>query len=44
MEFTPNGLIDKISTYDEYLDSDAMARKRQAVVEVEAEVETSEEE
>lgn len=31
MEITPNGLIDKISTYDEYLDSDAMARKRQVV-------------
>ncbi len=44
MEITPNGLIDKISTYDEYLDSDAMARKRQAVVEVEKEVETGEEE
>jgi ATPase subunit of ABC transporter with duplicated ATPase domains len=44
MEFTPNGLIDKITTYDEYLDSDDMARKRQAVVEVEKEVETSEEE
>ena len=29
MELTPNGLIDKISTYDEYLDSDDMARKRQ---------------
>ncbi len=29
MEITPNGLIDKISTYDEYLDSDEMARKRQ---------------
>jgi ATPase subunit of ABC transporter with duplicated ATPase domains len=44
MEFTPNGLIDKITTYDEYLDSDDMARKRQAVAEVETEVETSEEE
>ena len=29
MEITPGGLIDKISTYDEYLDSDEMARKRQ---------------
>jgi len=29
MELTPNGLIDKISTYDEYLDSDISARKRQ---------------
>ncbi|MDD5934237.1 MAG: ATP-binding cassette domain-containing protein [Clostridiales bacterium] len=40
MEITPNGLIDKISTYDEYLDSDVMARKRQKVVEVEVETET----
>ncbi len=31
MELTPNGLIDKISTYDEYLDSDEMARKRQVM-------------
>ncbi len=30
MEILPNGvLIDKISTYDEYLESDEMARKRQ---------------
>ncbi len=29
MELTPNGLIDKVTTYDEYLDSDEMARKRQ---------------
>lgn len=29
MELTPNGLIDKVSTYDEYLDNDEMARKRQ---------------
>ena len=28
MEITPNGLIDKITTYDEYLDSDELARKR----------------
>ena len=28
MEITKNGLIDKITTYDEYLDSDEMARKR----------------
>ena len=27
MEITPGGLIDKITTYDEYLDSDEMARK-----------------
>ncbi len=31
MEFTSNGLIDKITTYDEYLASDVMARKRQGV-------------
>ncbi len=31
MEFTPNGFIDKITTYDEYLASDEMARKRQGV-------------
>lgn len=31
MEITPNGLIDKITTYDEYLDSDIMARKRQVM-------------
>ena len=30
MEIVPGGkLIDKITTYDEYLDSDEMARKRQ---------------
>ena len=30
MEILPNGsLIDKITTYDEYLESDDMARKRQ---------------
>ncbi|MCR5609167.1 MAG: ATP-binding cassette domain-containing protein [Lachnospiraceae bacterium] len=31
MEITPNGLIDKITTYDEYLESDEMARKRQVM-------------
>ncbi|MBH1940077.1 ATP-binding cassette domain-containing protein [Mobilitalea sibirica] len=31
MEITPSGLIDKITTYDEYLDSDEMARKRQVM-------------
>ncbi len=36
IEITPNGLIDKISTYDEYLDSDEMARKRQ-ILSVQAE-------
>lgn len=29
MELTNNGLIDKMTTYDEYLESDEMARKRQ---------------
>jgi len=29
IEITPNGLIDKVSTYDEYLENDEMARKRQ---------------
>ena len=31
IEITPNGIIDKVSTYDEYLDNDDMARKRQAL-------------
>ena len=31
MEITPHGLIDKVSTYDEYLENDAMARKRQVM-------------
>ena len=35
MEITPEGgLIDKITTYDEYLDSDADARKRQKIKEL----------
>ena len=39
MEILPNGsLIDKITTYDEYLASDEMARKR-TVYTAEAEVE-----
>lgn len=29
MELTPGGLIDKITTYDEYLENDELARKRQ---------------
>ena len=29
IEITPHGLIDKVSTYDEYLENDEMARKRQ---------------
>jgi ATPase subunit of ABC transporter with duplicated ATPase domains len=33
MEFLPDGtLIDKVGTYDEYLASDAMAKKRQIYV------------
>lgn len=35
MELTNNGLIDKMTTYDEYLESDEMARKRQ-IMNVEA--------
>ncbi|MGB8455295.1 MAG: ATP-binding cassette domain-containing protein [Anaerocolumna sp.] len=31
MELTPNGLIDKVTTYDEYLDNDEFARKRQVM-------------
>ena len=31
MEITPGGLIDKMCTYDEYLESDEMARKRQVM-------------
>lgn len=31
IELTPNGMIDKVTTYDEYLDNDEMARKRQAL-------------
>ncbi len=31
MEITPNGLIDKMTTYDEYLENDELARKRQVV-------------
>lgn len=34
MEITPNGLIDKECTYDEYLENDEAARKRQ-IVEIE---------
>ena len=29
IEITPHGLIDKVRTYDEYLENDEMARKRQ---------------
>lgn len=38
MELTPNGLIDKVTTYDEYLDNDELARKRQ-VMNIESEEE-----
>ena len=34
MEITETGLIDKITTYDEYLESDTAARKRQQIVSV----------
>ena len=44
MEILPNGtLVDKITTYDEYLESDEMARKRTAVYTAEAEDESGEE-
>ena len=45
MEIVPGGsLIDKTTTYDEYLESDEMARKRQALsVKVEEEIVTEEE-
>ncbi|MBR0105766.1 MAG: ABC-F family ATP-binding cassette domain-containing protein, partial [Lachnospiraceae bacterium] len=35
MEFTPNGLIDKLTTYDEYLAADEDARKRTVYTSVE---------
>ena len=39
IEFMPNGsIIDKITTYDEYLENDEMARKRQ-ILSVQAEEE-----
>ncbi len=31
MELTPGGLIDKQCTYDEYLENDELARKRQVM-------------
>ncbi|MDO5292425.1 MAG: ATP-binding cassette domain-containing protein [bacterium] len=31
IEITPNGIIDKIGTYDDYLDNDELARKRQVM-------------
>ena len=40
MEFLPDGtLIDKVGTYDEYLASDAMAKKRQVYIAAEDQVE-----
>jgi len=36
MEILPGGLIDKQTTYDEYLESDEMARKRQVYTNVDA--------
>ena len=45
MEIVPGGkLIDKITTYDEYLESDEMARKRQTYTVTDVEDELSEEE
>ncbi len=35
MEIVNGKLIDKVTTYDEYLESDAMARKREAITNVE---------
>ena len=37
MEIVNGQLIDKITTYDEYLDSDEMARKRQKAADIEPE-------
>ena len=38
MEIVPGGtLIDKVTTYDEYLESDEMARKRQKLAVIEEE-------
>jgi len=34
IEITPNGIIDKRMTYDEYLESDEMAKKREAAYEM----------
>jgi hypothetical protein len=42
MEIVNGHLVDKVSTYDEYLDSDEMARKRQICL-FDAEVEDGEE-
>ena len=40
IEILPEGtIVDKITTYDEYLESDEMARKRQGVSHVETEEE-----
>ncbi len=42
MEIVNGQLIDKITTYDEYLESDEMARKRQKAADIEPEEEMSE--
>lgn len=42
MEFIPGGFIDRQMTYDEYLESDELARKRQLAVEFEPEKEMEE--
>ena len=41
MEITAGGLIDKQCTYDEYLESDEMARKRQ-IMNMDAQMEEDE--
>lgn len=41
MEVVNGSLIDKITTYDEYLDSDEMARKRQVFTMAESEEESN---
>jgi ATPase subunit of ABC transporter with duplicated ATPase domains len=43
MEIVNGQLIDKVTTYDEYLASDEMARKRQKAADIEPEDETTEE-
>ena len=44
MEFVNGQLIDKITTYDEYLESDEMARKRQTYTVTDVEDELGEDE
>ena len=44
IEFLPGGMIDKMTTYDEYLASDEMAMKRQVYTLTDADTEDEEEE